>query len=366
MPLEDEDEYIAPRRSRRDRRQKKKRGRSFLAVVMSLVVIGGIAFAAYSFGRDALSNVTGFFGDPEDYPGPGQGEVVVEIEPGTSLSGIGDVLYEANVVASSEAFVAAAGTESLQAGTYTLKEQMKAEDAVQAMIDGTTILDKVTVPEGLRVSQIIDRIVEETDFKKKHLQAAVDNLELPGYADGNPEGLLFPATYEVVADTNAESLIQNMFERFQVAAEELKLERNAQDIGLTPHEALTLASIVQREVRNIEDMPGVAEVIYNRLNDKCKEVAKVEGGRRLQMDSTVHYALNEYGDVATTDAQRQTDSPYNTYIVGGLPPGPIASPGEDALNAVFDPTEKGWCYFRTVDLESGETKFSKTSEDHNN
>lgn len=358
---DDEEEVVIPRRARRQRRKKKSRGRSFLAVFMSLVVIGGLIGGVYWFGSGLLDNVTGYFGPPEDYDGPGEGEVTVEIPAGTTLSGIGHILEENDVVASSEAFVEAAGAEQIQAGAYSLMQKMKASDAVESMMEGTTIVAQVTIPEGLRVRQIVERVAEETDFTKDQLNKAVDALKLPEWAGDDPEGILFPAKYDVLPDTTAKSLVENMRNRFDTALEDTAFVANAEAADLTPHEALTIASIIQREVRNIEDMPGVAEVIFNRLADKCPEVP----AGLLQMDSTVHYALDEYGDVTTSDADRQVDSPYNTYLEPGIPPGPIAAPGEDAMNAVFKPTNEGYCYFRTVDGETGETKFSKTEDEHN-
>ena len=109
-------------------------------------------------------------------------------------------------------------------------------------------------------------------------------------------------------------------------------------------------------------MPDVAQVIYNRMAGACVEAGIPEG--RLQMDSTVHYAAGENDSVFTSEEMRQVDSPYNTYLNAGLPPGPIAAPGEDALRAGLNPTDGDLCYFVTVNLESGETKFAATESEH--
>jgi UPF0755 protein len=356
----DEENYVVPRRVRR-RRKKKKRGGSFLAVLFSLAIVGGLGFGVYQFGSGVFDEVGGFFGPPADYDGPGTVEVIVTIEPGTSLSGIGGVLEENDVVASSDAFVDAADGQAIQAGVYTLKQQMKASDAVAMMVQGADSMAQVTIPEGLRVRQTYEKVAEGSDFTVEELEEAASSLELPAYAGGNaPEGFLFPATYDLSPESTPESLLTAMIDRYGVAVADTSLVEASEAAGLEPLESLTIASIIQREVREIEDMSGVAEVIFNRLNDECSEVAE----QRLQMDSTVHYALDEYGEVTTTDDQRQVDSPYNTYREGGLPPGPIASPGEDAIEAVFNPTDEGYCYFRS-DLDTGETKFSRTSEEHN-
>jgi UPF0755 protein len=361
-----------PRTSRGRRRRRRRRRSRFgsrLAVLLSLVVVGGL-IAVIFFGGRALfgDRFADTFAPPEDYPGPGSGEVIVTIEPGSSLRSIGATLAEANVVASQEAFVAAAEENpeaaGIQAGEYTLLQEMKASDAVAAMIGATTVIAKVTIPEGYRISQIVTRVAEETGFPAAEIQAAIDNGgALPAYAEGTAEGFLFPATYDIKPETTPESVITMMFERFGRAAETVDLEAAAAARGLTPLEAVTIASIVQREVRRDEDMGRVAQVIYNRLTGACREYGIPAG--LLQMDSTIHYAINDDTDsVFTTKEQRQVDSVYNTYLNLGIPPGPIASPGEAAMLAALNPAGGTDCYFSAVNLETGETKFAVTQEDH--
>lgn len=363
--LTDEHTYT-PRRERRRRRRRRRGFGSFLAVVLSLAVIGGIAYGAVTYGREWLGEL---FAGPADYEGPGQGSVEVTIPAGATIRQIGNILVDADVVASSDAFVDAAQDHpdgmSIQAGDYTLMQQMNSADAVEALLGATAIVGKVTIPEGFRTEQVVARVAEETEFTEEELTAAIERapeLGLPEYADGITEGFLFPATYDIRPDTTAESLVQSMINRFIQAAEDVDLEARAEAAGYTPLEVVTMASIIQREVRHVEDMSNVAEVIYNRLSGVCAANGVPE--QRLQMDSTVHYALNSYETVFTTEEERATDSPYNTYRNSGLPPGPIAMPGEDALNAALAPSGEEYCYFVTIDLESGETRFAVTEEDH--
>ena len=358
-----------PRTSRSHRRRRRRRRRSRfgsrLAVLLSLVVVTGL-IAGIFFGGRALfgDRFADAFAPPEDFPGPGSGEVIVTIEAGSSLRSIGATLADANVVASQEAFVAAAeenpAAAGIQAGEYILREEMKASDAVAVMIGATTVIAKVTIPEGYRISQIVTRVAEQTGFPAAEIQAAIDaGGALPTYAEGAPEGFLFPATYDIKEETTPTM----MFERFGRAAETVDLEAAAAAHGLTPREAVTIASIVQREVRRDEDMGRVAQVIYNRLTGACREYGIPAG--LLQMDSTIHYAINDDTDtVFTTAEQRKVDSVYNTYLNAGIPPGPIASPGEAALLAALNPAGGSDCYFSAVDLETGETKFAVTQEDH--
>ena len=361
-----DDDVHTPRRRHRRKRRRKRRAGSFLAVVLSLAVVGGLVAGIYFGGNALIGQISGLFGDAEDYPGPGSGEVSVTIDQGASLRSMGATLAEADVVASQDAFIEAAeknpDAAGIQPGTYTLTQQMKASDAVVALIESTTVLSRATLPEGLRESQVVARLAEDTDFAETDLQAAVDAATLPDYAGGDPEGFLFPATYDIKADTTPESLIASMIARFEQAATDINLVAGSEARQLEPREIVTLASIVQREVNNEADMANVASVIDNRLSGACTDSGIPEG--RLQMDSTVHYAANDYSSVFTSAEMRQIDSPYNTYTNNGLPPGPIAAPGEAALQAALTPADTNYCYFVAVNLETGETKFAETKDEH--
>lgn len=359
-----------PRTSRRERRQRRRRKgrrfRSFLAVLVSLAVVAGLVSGLY-FGARTLFD--GLFSPAADYEGPGHGSVEVTIPPGTTLRGIGTILVEADVVASQDAFVNAAQAHpqgmSIQAGDYTLMQQMSAEDAVEALLGATVVLGRVTIPEGFRLEQIAARIESETEFSADEVAAAIDGapeLGLPDYAEGNAEGFLFPATYDIRPDTSAESLVQAMLNRFTRAADEVDLAAGAERLELSPLDAVTVASIIQREVRRDQDMADVAQVIYNRMAGNCAPHGVPAG--LLQMDSTVHFAAGDNDSVFTSDEMRAIDSPYNTYRNPGLPPGPISAPGDDALRAAINPSEGAYCYFVTVNLDTGETRFAETEAEH--
>lgn len=359
-----EEEIVRPRRQRR-RRRKRSRFGSFVAVLASLVVIGAVLGGVYYGGNAVLNSVDGLFGEPEDFPGPGTGQVPVTIEEGATLRAMGTTLVDAGVVASQDAFIAAAdqnpASRSIQPGNYVLRSEMTAADAVAALVEGQGG-ERVSLPEGLRVRQTVDRLAEASGFSAEELQAAVEGATLPEYAGGEAEGFLYPASYDLGGEVTPETLVAAMVARFEQTATAVDLVNRAEALGYTPREIVTVASIVQREVNREEDMPRVAEVVYNRLTGAC--AANGVAQQRLQMDSTVHYAIDDYSDVYTTSEQRQVNSPYNTYLVSGLPPGPIASPGEAALAAALNPSSDGSCYFVAVNLETGETAFSVTAEDH--
>jgi UPF0755 protein len=335
------------------------RGKAALAVLLSLLVVGAVVFgvwAGISWVVDRIPRGT------PDYAGPGSGEVVVAIQPGDSVSAIGATLVDADVVKSVKAFVEAAedeptATQRLQPGSYAMLQQMRAADALALLLEpGSRIVERVTIPEGLRLSQTVDRLVEGTDLPRADFEKALQDpasINLPKYAEGTVEGFLFPATYEVEPDTTAVGLLSDMTGTFARTADEIRLVERARDLGYTPLEMVTIASFIQSEASRDEDLPKVARAIYNRL----------DAGMPLQLDSTVNYATGK-DDIFTSDEDRASDSPYNTYRVTGLTPGPISNPGQKALEAALQPADGPWLYWVTVNLDTGETKFAETFADH--
>ncbi len=346
----------------RHRRARRRRVGGLLAVGVSVAIVAGLAAVAYlavSAGSQWLGGID--LGGPEDYTGNGGALVRVTIEDGETLAEVGDTLLEADVVASSAAFVEAADANpdatSIQPGVYALPQQIPAEQAVVLLVEGTTkVVKSVTLVEGLRVEQSLSVLSDAAGIGQKQLDTAArtKDIGLPPYANGDPEGYLFPATYELEPQMRAVPLLRATTDRYARAAERLRLERRAREAGLSPAEVVTVASLVQAEARLDEDFGKVARVIYNRLED----------GQALQLDSTVLFANDDVG-VYTSDRQRALDDPYNTYVYPGLPPGPINSPGEQALEAALDPTPGEWRYFATVNLDTGETKYAETLDEHN-
>lgn len=343
------------------RRRRRRRGNRLgcLAVLVAMVVLVGGVYFAWDAGVSALKSR---FDPPADYTGVGSGSVLVEVRSGDNASDIARTLVEHDVVASVEAFTdaATANPEStkIQVGFYEMAEKMAAEAALDVLLDpGNMVQDAVTVREGLNVDEIVSVLAEDTDFSQQQYHkvlARPDSLGLPPYADGNPEGYLFPATYQLPPDATPASILRMMVERFRQAASTLDLEARARRVGVSPHDAMTVASLIQAEARFDEDFAKVSRVIYNRLEEPMP----------LQFDSTVHYAVGRDGGVGTSDADRDTDSPYNTYRYPGLPPTPINAPGEQAMEAALDPADGPWLYFVTTDPDSGVTKFAESYEEH--
>jgi UPF0755 protein len=332
-----------------------------LAVVVSLGVLGAVLYGVYTvvrWGADQVASVD--IGGAEDFTGPGSGSVEVVVQPGQTSADIGRTLKDAGVVASVDAFFAEAAKNpeatGIQPGTYALPQGIPAAQALELLILGDTrVVDVVTIREGLRVEQTIGLLAEATGIPARRLTDAAQSAEagLPPAANGNPEGFLFPATYEFPPDRTPRSVIRAMTTRFDQASRELNLEERAAQAGLSLRDVVIVASLIQAEARLPEDFGKVSRVIYNRLDD----------GDALFLDSTVLFAAGEYG-VYTSDEQRALDNPYNTYRYPGLPPGPINSPGEDAFEAALNPTPGPWRYFVTVNLDTGETKYAETLAEH--
>jgi UPF0755 protein len=186
------------------------------------------------------------------------------------------------------------------------------------------------------------------------VKALHGSIGLPSYAHGNPEGYLVPATYDIPPNATAASVLAAMVDRFKQEAASLHLEQQAQQLGRSPHDVVVVASLVQSEAKLKRDFAKVSRVIYNRLDKHMK----------LQLDSTVHYATGSVGRVGTTDAERGSSSPYNTYVHLGLPPTPISAPGGDALQAALHPASGSWLYFVTTNPDTGLTKFATSYAEH--
>jgi UPF0755 protein len=297
-------------------------------------------------------------GDP-DFPGPGSGSVQVQIESGETLAQIGNSLKDLGVVASVDGFIAAANDNpdsgSIAPGLYNLLLEMKSSDAILALLDpANRVVTRVVIPEGKRVTWIIETLATETGIPLADFEAAVakaNELGLPDYAGGNAEGFLFPATYEFVPGKTAEEMISEMISRFNAEAKEIDLEARAAEMGRTPYEIVIVASLLEGEGQP-RDFAKVARVVYNRLAEPM----------RLQFDSAVNYGLG-IADVLLTTDLLNTPTDYNVYLNDGLTPTPINNPGGLALEAALNPESGDWLYFITTDLLTTETKFTQSYEE---
>jgi UPF0755 protein len=283
-------------------------------------------------------------------PGPAGVETTVIVERGAALGTIARQLEESGVVGNARLFhiatrVLSAG-RTLKAGEYRFKANASAADVMRTMVEGLTVARRLTIAEGLSVTEALT------------LMAKAEGLtgEVPASAAGLPEGSLLPETYFYGWGDSRADMIERMAKAMREAVAELWAAR-ADGLALdTPESAVILASIVEKETGVASERGRVARVFHNRL----------ERGMALQSDPTVIYALtlgkSELGR-ALARADLGIDSPYNTYVVRGLPPGPIANPGRAALEAVLHPAEGNDLYF--VADGTGGHAFAATLAEHN-
>ena len=312
---------------------------------------------------------------------PGQ-PVEYTVVRGMSVRSVGEELEGLGVVGSSLRFRLAAEeaglAEILQPGAFEFETGMSSDEAIEVLAAGPVAPPTIrfTVEEGLTVAQTLERLDEQFDaYDVEDFRAvldarteaggnAADVLELPswfpepagrGEEVREPyEGALWPQTYEVGDQAPPLEVLQTMVDQLQ---EEMLAIPNdvmdaAQGRGLTLYDLLTVGSLIEREVRVAEERPVVSGVIMNRL----------EEGMPLQIDATVLYALDETGTVSLEDLE--TDSPYNTYVVDGLPPTPISGMGTAALEAAFAPADVDFLYYVLDPSCDGSHAFAETLAEH--
>lgn len=293
------------------------------------------------------------------------------VEPGQSGTEIAAALEEAGLVESAWAFqllTRLRGAQSeLRAGEYQLRRNMTAGEIVESLRGGIGNVGGFTVPEGWRAAEIADALekrglarrdeflalVRAGDFQSDFLSSRPPGASLEGY--------LFPDTYQIVPGKPTREIVQLMLDVFgQRFTPEMRAQ--AAQRGLTAHQVVTLASIVEREAVRAEERPVIASVFYNRL----------ARGMKLQTDPTVQYAVagvnpplavGGYWKRGLTELDLQIDSPYNTYRQVGLPPGPIANPGLASIQAVLQPAQTEYLYF--VAKPDGSHAFARTLREHN-
>lgn len=353
------------RRSRRDsqeqraKQKKHRRRRSVVVLLLALVLVGGAGFVVWSVFGGLFSGGGSTDETVQDFPGPGSGEVQVTVASGDTGGAIGQTLVDAGVVATVNAFTSAYAANpaavGIQPGTYGLQLEMKASDAVAALLDpANRVSNRVTIPEGYTAQQIYQRVYEVTGITVEDLEAAAADpaaIGLPAEAGGNVEGWLFPMTYEVEPGSSAASVLSQMVARTTALLTEKGV---AQDQWET---VLNQASIVEREGKLDEDRAKIARAIDNRLAAEMP----------LQIDAINAYGLGIPGTELTyadTSQAQPPYNPYNSYKITGLPPTPIANPGEVSIDAVLNPADGPWLFWVTVNLDTGETKFAETFAEH--
>ena len=309
-------------------------------------LIEGVLLVLVVFGF-VVGGLAAWFWHDFNAAGPLNDEKIVVIPKGAGINGIATVLSEAGVIKSALVFKAGARLTAqglpLHAGEFKFPASVSPRGAIRVLVEGRVVLHRLTVAEGLTVSEIYDVL------------AAAPDLEGP-VPPKPPEGTLLPETYFfVLGDTRAQ-LVDRMRAEMSTKLAELWEKRDKSIPLASPEEAVTLASLVEKETSKDNERARVAAVFYNRIKK----------GIALQSDPTVIFALTDGKgrlDRALTTADLKTESPYNTYTNEGLPKGPIANPGIAALKGVLHPQKTKELYF--VADGTGGHAFAETLDQHN-
>ena len=235
--------------------------------------------------------------------------------------------------------------DQLKYGEYDLSPAMNMLQILDKLVKGEVITYKITIPEGYTCIKIAE-ILEKNEITEKEAF-----LELIKDKEKSMEGYLFPDTYEVPKKYGAEKMVKAMLSNFNHVAEENKFTEKAEEIGFSLDEIIILASIIEKEAKFSEEKSKVSSVFHNRLKT----------GMKLQSCATIQYILEEPKE-RLDENDLKIESPYNTYLHKGLPPGPICNPGLDSIIAALEPEEEDYLYF--VLGENGRHIFSKTYQEH--
>ena len=347
------------RREMRRRRERRKRRKRIMMVIIALAVVLAASCTVILVGglRHGTPRIVATKEVAPDYPGPGGQPLEFTVESGQGADQVGANLVKAGVVKSTAAFLhAVASTQSesrLMPGTFDLRLRMKASDVVAILTDRNKAGGFLQVRAGERVRDVIARAVQLSGVPQSEFDALIQAKGegiLPQEAQGNFEGWLQPGEYDVRKAGSAKAILTDL-----VSKRIERLDLLGVPGGQDRQNILNTASIIEAEVNKSEYYSKVAQVIHNRL-DK---------GMPLGMDSTVAYS-NNVSALKLTDAMLQnTNDPYNTRVHQGLPPGPIGSPGDEAIQAVMHPESGDWLYFVTVNMDTGETRFSDNQDQFN-
>lgn len=294
-----------------------------------------------------------------DYPGPGGEEVQFQVNPGEGAIVIGNRLVEQDIVASTkafrDAFEASDSSSEIQPGEYTLREEMPARDAASILFgEGAEGMHYVYVNSGHRIDEVYENIADQTSYSADEIQEAAVPTDF-GLPEDAPslEGFIAVGEYHFPVEASLEEILEQMIEPTMDEFERLEIEDPEEQLRV-----VTIASILEAEART-EDFEEVAGIIENRLDRSNPETAGY-----LQIDATVIYGMGVRQLQFSAEDRQDESNPYNTYQHRGLPPGPIGAPSIAALDAAAEPADSENYYWITTNIETGETKFSTTYEQH--
>ena len=282
---------------------------------------------------------------------------VFEVKSGMTLKQVSQELFRQNLIRSANAFQAIALIQDkeklIKVGEYYISPSMLPAEILQRITSGKTVLHSITIPEGYRITEIAN-LLEEKDLADKNifLQQAKNVELLEGIPTSSLEGYLFPDTYHFGKRTTEAAIINKMVKTFKERVLKQEFLKRAEDLGFSYHEIITLASLIEKETGKDSERKQISSVFHNRLKKNML----------LQTDPTVIYVIDMFdGNIRKRDLK--IDSPYNTYLYKGLPPGPIANPGLKSIIAALYPANTSNLYF--VSKQDGSHKFSATLNEHN-
>lgn len=284
--------------------------------------------------------------------------IIINISKGKNFNALVDELHQNRLINSPLKFKLIARLKQFDrkiiAGEYELSADMSPQTILKHLTKGTVRLHRLTIPEGYTINQIAENI-DKASFcsKDAFIAAATDpeltqKMQIPAQTF---EGYLFPDTYYFSQDITPKQIITSMVDQFNITFKE-GWGKRTQELGFTMHEIITLASIIEKETGVASERPVIASVFHNRLRKKM----------RLASDPTVIYGIKDFnGNITKKDLNRRT--PYNTYMISGLPPGPIANPGAQSIKAALYPAKTNFLYF--VAKFDKTHQFSATLKEHN-
>lgn len=314
------------------------RGLRTAAVTLVLLLVAGgvVAGASALYLRNQIS--------PSGRPGA---EVQVTLPKGASVGTIAQILAQRGVVKSATVFkdyVRVKGAPAFQAGDYTLRQHQPFDDLIAVLRKGPSVTtDRITIPEGFTVAQIAARVGTLPGRSAQRFSDLASGGQVRSQFEpagsNNLEGLLFPETYFVTPTDDEASILRRMVDAFDQQAASVGLVAAAARLGVTPHDVVVVASMVEREAKVAQDRGPVASVIYNRLKK----------GMPLQIDATLIYGLG--GDSGRANRNPHQASPYNTRDTKGLPPTAISCPGRPSLDAAANPPSTAYLYYVLADKD---------------
>ena len=322
----------------------------------ALLFIGIFLFIVFSIAAGLFMELKTFASTPANQSATAN--VIITVRPGQSLNSTAEMLFREKVIENSTKFILIARIKGydkrLKAGEYTLSAAMTPLQLLDIMVRGAVKLYKLTIPEGYNLHQIAELVdAAKLDTKTAFIQTATDSARVrsKGLAGETFEGYLFPDTYFFPKEVSSDRIIEAMVKRFwSVFVPEW--QARAQDLGMTIHQVVTLASIIEKETGAAFERPIISSVFHNRLKKKM----------RLESDPTVIYGIQNF-DGNLTKKHLTTRTPYNTYKIKGLPIGPIANPGHASLEAALYPDDTKYIYF--VSRKDSTHQFSTNLKQHN-